>query len=277
MTHFRVSDGAAFHAKLVAAGNEAVGAWARAGSWSASPENLTDGLIPAGVAAAIAPAKVWKRALDAGLVEARPGGAYQIHDYLDRNPSAAKVRAEREAWAARQRKARGESPPESQPLSRRDIDRDSLKESPTTSRVNHSAPDPDPLPDPGEKREIPPMPPQGAEPEQAVLPGHDQRPPRARGKRKPATTRPADWMPTEGHYALGAKHGMAPAAVDAEADRFRDHHDARGSTFADWDAAFRTWLGNVDRFKPAGSSRTALQPPARAGQAPWNMPEVIEP
>jgi hypothetical protein len=44
--------------------------------------------------------------------------------------------------------------------------------------------------------------------------------------------------------------------VDAnlEADSFRDHHTAKGSTFIDWQAAFRTWLGNAKRFARGGGA-----------------------
>ena len=44
MVWFKVDDGFAFHRKTVAAGNKAIGLWARAGSWSA--QHLTDGFIP---------------------------------------------------------------------------------------------------------------------------------------------------------------------------------------------------------------------------------------
>jgi hypothetical protein len=44
MPWFKVDDQLAFHPKVIAAGNLAMGLWARAGSWSAA--NLTDGRIP---------------------------------------------------------------------------------------------------------------------------------------------------------------------------------------------------------------------------------------
>lgn len=109
MSWYKVSDGLAFHAKALRAGNEAVGAWVRAGAWCSAPENLTDGFIPPEVARQIAKPRVWALLREAGLTEAaadgRPGE--QIHDYLRYNPSAEKVRAERAAWAERQRRSRG--------------------------------------------------------------------------------------------------------------------------------------------------------------------------
>src|ERR1035437_4243353 len=101
MTWFRLDDEGAFGAKILMAGNEAYGAWCRAGQWSSQHE--TDGRVPLSTALTIGPARLWKKLLEAippghvhGLVEAIDGG-YQIHDFLDYNPSAAEVLALREA------------------------------------------------------------------------------------------------------------------------------------------------------------------------------------
>ena len=40
--------------------------------------------------------------------------------------------------------------------------------------------------------------------------------------------------------------------VHKEFAAFRDHHIAKGSTFKDWDAAFRTWLRNAVKFAAKG-------------------------
>ena len=34
-----------------------------------------------------------------------------------------------------------------------------------------------------------------------------------------------------------------------ELEKFADHHKAKGSKFADWDAAFRTWCRNAEKFR----------------------------
>lgn len=146
MSWFRVSDKAAFHAKVIAAGNEAFGAWTRAGSWSS--DHLTDGFIPFDAAHAIGGPKLWKKLIEAkaghehGLAEPAEGG-YQIHDYLDCNPPATEVRAKRAAWAARQQKSRtsrgdtgGDNPTTSRGDSREE------------SRPRHARPIPVPSPDP---------------------------------------------------------------------------------------------------------------------------------
>lgn len=77
---------------------------------------------------------------------------------------------------------------------------------------------------------------------------------------KPKTTRatvlPADFMPNDTALAMAKDLGLSIAAEQAA---FEDHHSAKGTTFKDWQAAFRTWLRNSDKFrKPVGGAlRTA--------------------
>lgn len=87
-----LDDGMSFHAKILAAGNEATGAWARAISWCA--RHLTDGKVPRAVALTIANEAVWGTLVDVRLAELDPNG-WVLHDYLEWNPSAKEVRAAR--------------------------------------------------------------------------------------------------------------------------------------------------------------------------------------
>ncbi len=74
-----------------------------------------------------------------------------------------------------------------------------------------------------------------------LSPGSPRRPTKKRGSQLPDA-----WAPKESHRALAAKHGVHD--IDHEAEQFRNHHQAKGSVMVDWDAAFRTWLGNNRRF-----------------------------
>ncbi len=92
MSWFRVDDKSAFHRKVLAAGNEAWGAFCRAGAISSGEG--TDGRVTVDTCRAIAPAKVWTRLIDVGLAERVDGSTdLQLHDYLEWNPSAAEVAA----------------------------------------------------------------------------------------------------------------------------------------------------------------------------------------
>lgn len=77
---------------------------------------------------------------------------------------------------------------------------------------------------------------------------------------------PAGWTPRPQERERAAREGIN---ADLEAERFRDHHTARANTMADWDAAFRTWLGNAPRFAngtrngPGGSAERAPEQPRK--------------
>ena len=81
---------------------------------------------------------------------------------------------------------------------------------------------------------------------------------RNRRARRTATEMPTGWHPRPEESAKARELGLDPAH---EAEQFRDHHVARASTFADWDAAFRTWLRNARRF---------------AGRTGRNQPTALE-
>jgi hypothetical protein len=70
-------------------------------------------------------------------------------------------------------------------------------------------------------------------------------------KRPRKSALPADWKPDETALVKAREFGVD---ANLEADSFRDHHTAKGSTFVDWQAAFRTWLGNAKRFARGGGA-----------------------
>jgi len=92
MSWFKLDDDGHDHPKVLQAGNEAYGAWCRAGQWSS--KHLTEGAIPKVVALKIAPPRVWKKLQEVRLVEASADG-WLIHDFLKYNPPASEVLAER--------------------------------------------------------------------------------------------------------------------------------------------------------------------------------------
>lgn len=64
-----------------------------------------------------------------------------------------------------------------------------------------------------------------------------------------------------------------------ELDAFKNHHIAKGSLMADWQAAFRTWIGNAAKFnahstKRTGSSRhTGFDKPGYYGDLQNGIPD----
>jgi len=103
MAWFRIDDNFHQHPKVMRAGNAAVGLWVRCGAYSSS--YLTDGHVQTEVATAMGS----RREVDA-LLAAKlwvpNGDGFVMPDYLDYNPSAEQVRAERAAARERQAKRR---------------------------------------------------------------------------------------------------------------------------------------------------------------------------
>ncbi|MGJ8518049.1 helix-turn-helix domain-containing protein [Carnimonas bestiolae] len=62
---------------------------------------------------------------------------------------------------------------------------------------------------------------------------------------KKATSLPEDFEPNETAIAKAAELNID---IAEQLEQFKDWHTARGSTFKDWQAAFRTWLRNAKKF-----------------------------
>lgn len=102
---FKVDDNLAFHRKVVAAGNAAMGLWVRAGSWCG--QHLTDGFIPDHMIAILGTVSQREKLIKVGLWTTVDGGC-QFHQWGEkgRQPSGKVVLEEREKAAARQHKYR---------------------------------------------------------------------------------------------------------------------------------------------------------------------------
>lgn len=88
-------------------------------------------------------------------------------------------------------------------------------------------------------------------------------------KTKPerATVLPENFTPNETAEKLASDFGLSLADEQAA---FEDHHAANGTTFKDWQAAFRTWLRNAHKF--AQRKLMAARPaPACRAPAPENF------
>ena len=69
-----------------------------------------------------------------------------------------------------------------------------------------------------------------------------------RRRRKPEVPIPEGWVPNEKNLEDARKLNLTEQEIRHEASQFRDRHLAKGSLFSDWDAAWRTWLGNIGKF-----------------------------
>jgi DNA-binding FadR family transcriptional regulator len=78
-----------------------------------------------------------------------------------------------------------------------------------------------------------------------------------------ASALPSDWTPNRAHQEKATKRRLN---LGFEAEQFKSHHEAKGSTFVSWDAAFHTWLGNAVKF---GTGRTGSPRPAQGNTDHW--------
>lgn len=100
MPWFAVDDQFAFHAKAVAAGNEALGMWVRAGSWCQQQGGT--GVIPEGIVVALGGVDLAEKLVRAGLWARTPSG-FKFHEWdeYQKLNSAARNRSAKRAEAGR--------------------------------------------------------------------------------------------------------------------------------------------------------------------------------
>lgn len=73
---------------------------------------------------------------------------------------------------------------------------------------------------------------------------------------KKRCTIPEDFALSESMAAYAAKNGIQGEDAAVEFEKFVNYHSSKGSLMADWEAAWRTWVGNWSRFG-GNKSRTS--------------------
>lgn len=89
------------------------------------------------------------------------------------------------------------------------------------------------------------------EPPLFALPEPPDEPEAKPTRRKPRVGATERTLPTEltpGMRKAADKAGYLNGSGEAQFDRWRDYHLAKGSLIADFDASFRTWIANAQRF-----------------------------
>lgn len=227
MTWFKVDDSFDFHPKAVAAGNAALGLWVRAGAYSS--RQLTEGFIPTGLLSALdAKPRDAAALVRAGLWTVVDGG-YRFHQWEQANPTRAKVLAEREATAERQRRAR-----EKAAQSRRDEARDDDRDEQRESQGRHGPPDP--------TRPVSTS--SGHLPSSSDLPERED-----------------DDGPTTDELLERGAGRLTPAALAVEAAAFRAHNAGRWPELHSWRRAWSGWLTKArERNRPTPTPGTPSCP-----------------
>ena len=307
MPWFKVDDGFAFHRKAIKAGNAAIGLWVRAGSWCA--QQLTDGELPEQIVALFgATAEDADRLVSAGLWD-RTDDGYCFRGWSEYQPSRGEVEANR--FATRERQSVFRNPELRQAVRNRDGDvcrycsqevQFTDRRGPLGGTYDHVDPkggtvlenlvvccrgcnarkgrrtpkqagmelksssrsviNPDLEPEVTDNST-----PTRPDPTRPVVPNGTTN----RGAKR-ATQMPVDWRPKDEHLDLAREYGLDPAH---ELRAFKDRNEAKGTTYKNWDAAFRTWLNQAKTFR--GGQSTSAASPAPRKHIPAEVPAHIDP
>lgn len=247
MPWMKLDDQVAFHAKIVKAGNEAVGAWVRAGAWSCGAGTL--GFIPEDMATTIAPERVWIRLANAWV---RPGGAglaerveggWQIHDHAVYNPAQERAARRAKVSAARAEAGRRGAAARWQTDGKRDGKPVAIAMSDASQTDdNGMAPIPIPIPIPEPSGE-------GSSRAGARTPargngsgnGNGSAPPRGRHA-------PPDDVPITAELVAACEMAGARAPTRDDVQACLADARSKGETFADWHARIVRWMCMEKRF-----------------------------
>lgn len=92
-------------------------------------------------------------------------------------------------------------------------------------------------------------------------------------RRNPLVELPEGWIPNDTNIADAQKRGFSQQEIDDEADRFANYHRSKQNQFRDWNAAWRTWLGNARKFGKSGG--LALAPAARGYEQGGSIASIV--
>jgi hypothetical protein len=246
MPWFKVDDGLHSSRKVLSIPRsmrlQAVGLWTLAGSWCA--KELTDGHFPDYMVEEWGGSPELVEALvKSGLWESQSQG-FDFHNWGEYQPTKEEVEGARTAEAERKRKwresrksGRTDAPV---PPDATDMSHGTRRDGPMgqDGRVRQASGHPDPTrPDP-------------TRPSTTSDEVVDLAP--AKSNRRKAETPLADgWGPANSAYEYCELHNLD---IRHEESQFRNHAAANDRRQRDWDAAFRTWLGNAKKYQAAKSA-----------------------
>lgn len=85
-----------------------------------------------------------------------------------------------------------------------------------------------------------------------LVPKAETRDPDPPPKQRRASAIPSNWVPSDENIKHAISKNLTHEEIKNEADQFRDFHLAKGTTFKDWDAGWRTWVRNSIKFRNRG-------------------------
>lgn len=198
-------------------------------SWCWCSRHLTDGAMPVKTWVKRGTKKTRDELVAAGLVEQHDADVILWHDYLEHQQSAEQRQAAREQ---RREAGRAGGLARGKRVAKQKAS-ESLSESPSEIQ---------------------------AEVEVEV---EEQPKTSSLGTRKRATAVPDIFPITESMAEWGREHAPSVKDPAGETRQFLDHHRAKGTSMKDWQAGWRTWMRNAQKWS------TSKDKPALAPSAAW--------
>lgn len=78
-----------------------------------------------------------------------------------------------------------------------------------------------------------------------------------KGKESKSTNLPDDFVVSHDLKHWAHELGLPDSVIETETAKFRDYHVAKGSTFKNWDASWRTWMRNAKEWRKPTKQPTA--------------------
>lgn len=265
MPWFKVDDKFHSHPKVMELTPSAVGLWTLAGAWCA--DYLTDGFIRKGQIRRLGGSEEESQQLvDAGLWEPVEGG-WQFRDWHEYQPTADSVKQGRDDKSRggrlsahnRWHKGKGKSVADCEYC-----DSSTYKtsySSPISDRWDTPWDSDAPVPEP-----VPEVPKGTSSP----------KPPKPR--KKPETSIPDDWTPTDAHKTKAHEKGVD---LHQQAEAFRLHAETHDRRCVNWNSAFSMWLSKArpdtgpKQYQNAAEKKVEVarhwlsQPTSQAPADPW--------
>lgn len=230
MAWFKVDDGFHDHPKVDNLSLEAIGLWIMCATWSS--RHLTDGVVPfarivklggnAELCSELVRANMWRTSED--VRDAGSPNTYEYVNWGDWNPTKDDVQEDRKKARERMKNLRSKQS---------DQGKRSGEQTANERRTSGDVRDPVP------SRPVPYI--------------ETTSSPAPKGRKRPATRLPDDWMPSQDHCDKATQLGLD---IDEQVERFRNHAAANDRRQASWNASFSNWLLQSSKYQNESNRQT---------------------
>ena len=73
---------------------------------------------------------------------------------------------------------------------------------------------------------------------------------------------PKGWVANTRNIEDALNKNFTHKEIEIEQEAFRNYHGSKGTTFVDWDMAWRTWIGNAIKFDRISGNKRGMEKPS---------------